>query len=94
MKRDTSDVPIPARAIAFRVIDGNALLLDPNDDRILYMNDVGTFVWQRIAERGHSVEAIWRAVFEAFEVDEETARADVLEFVETLEMGRFVEFRD
>lgn len=76
---------VPGRRVASRIIEGQALLLDPGVDELQRLNPVGTFVWQLITERKHTREAMLVRVIEEFEVAEAQAAADLDEFLTELE---------
>jgi hypothetical protein len=59
-------------------------------DAIFNLNAVGAFIWERLDGRT-SGEAVVLALVEAFDVDEERARADYLSFVAQLEGLQAVE---
>ena len=54
---------------------------------LFILNEVGAFLWDRL-ESAESDEWLLEALLEEYEVDEETARKDVREFLDKLrEMG-------
>lgn len=65
----------------------NALLIHPHADEIKLTNEVGTLVWRLVCEERHTAQAIAAAVSAEFEVDGETARADVASFLDELARG-------
>ena len=51
---------------------------------IINLNDTGAFLWERL-ERGATEDELVQAILESYtDVDEETARSSVREFVDTL----------
>ena len=50
---------------------------------IITINEVGAFIWNKIKENA-DFEAVVRAVLEEYNIDEETARNDCKEFVDSL----------
>ncbi|MEE2788680.1 MAG: PqqD family protein [Myxococcota bacterium] len=77
-------VVVPHARVASRVVAGQALILDPRNDALQRLNEVGSFVWSKIAERSHTFEAIANLMAEEFESDAETIRADLRIFAEEL----------
>lgn len=69
---------------AGRVLDGEAVVVTPADSRMHTMNEVGTWLWTH-ADGSRSVDQLAEALVEDFEVDLETARRDLVAFVEDLE---------
>ena len=74
---DAGAVIRPHPRIAARIVAERALILDPRTDALQRLNDTGSFIWARIAERRHDRDAILEAVLAEFEVDAATAAADL-----------------
>ena len=74
----------PSRRIASRLIQGQALILDPSTDALQRLNEVGSFIWARITERRHTTDAIRDAMIAEFDVDEAQAAQDLSTFLEKL----------
>lgn len=69
--------------IAARVIEGTAFVVAIDQQALIELNEVGTFVWESLrAPMSH--EALTEAVVAHFEVDEETALRDVSTFLDVL----------
>ncbi len=64
-----------------RTIDGEAIVITPEDSTLHTLNDTATFIWDR-ADGTRTLDAIVVEMLEEFEVDEETLRADALVFVD------------
>jgi hypothetical protein len=71
-----------ARGVAWRVLDGSAVLVAPSSPNIHKLNDVGTLVWT-LAD-GRELDAIVEAVVNEFEVSRTQATVDVDRFVQDL----------
>ena len=69
--------------VAWRVLDGAAVLVAPSSPSIQTLNEVGTLIWQ-LAD-GRPVAEIVDAVVNEFEVERIQASADVESFVRDLE---------
>lgn len=69
--------------VAWRVLDGAAVLVAPSSPSIQTLNEVGTLIWQ-LAD-GRPVAEIVDAVVNEFEVERTQASADVERFVQDLE---------
>jgi hypothetical protein len=68
--------------VAARVVDGKAVVVVIDAQKLHVLNAVGTRVWE-LAD-GRTVGAIAQAITREFAVDETRARSDVLRFVEEL----------
>jgi hypothetical protein len=86
-------IPVPGRRVASRVIDGQALLLDPGHDELQRLNPVGSFLWGLIKERRHDVAALHTALVEAFEVEPSLADTDLHEFLNDLEARGLIDYQ-
>jgi hypothetical protein len=68
---------------AWRVYDGEAVIVSPEDSTLHTLNPVGTLIWEA-ADGRTALQAIIGRVCEAFEVDRATAARDATIFVEQL----------
>ena len=66
-----------------RTIDGYAVIMDPQEGKILTLNEVGTRIWE-LAEVHSTKEDIVAAICREFQIDREQAAADMEEFSQTL----------
>jgi methyltransferase-like protein len=73
--------------IAWREIDGEAVLVNVRRDEVMHLNPVAAFLWS-LLDGERSLAEVARAVTEEFEVEAATAEADALSFAgELLERG-------
>jgi len=79
-----SDKPAQNLETAARKIDDLFYVMHPDTSELHNFNDVGTRIWELI-DGERSVEDIVGVVTEEYEVDEATARTDVLEFLAALQ---------
>jgi hypothetical protein len=68
---------------AWRVYEGEAVIVSPEDSMLHTLNAVGTFIWEA-ADGRTALEAIVARMVDAFEVDHATAARDAEAFVEEL----------
>ena len=61
--------------------DGRMTVKDTASNWFYPLNDVATIVWD-LLDGGHTIADITAAVCAEFDIDEETARADIDDFVE------------
>lgn len=70
-----------------RKINGEVVLLTPEESKVHVLDDVGSRVWELCAESA-SVSSIVDEITAEYEVERETARDDVIKFVgELLDLG-------
>jgi coenzyme PQQ synthesis protein D (PqqD) len=77
------DFPEQNPRAAWRVYDGEAVIVSPEDSTLHTLNPVGTLIWEA-ADGRTALGAIIGRVCEAFEVDRATAARDTAIFVEQL----------
>lgn len=76
-----NEYPIPNNdRIAYRIIDGEAVIIDLKDNTLNILNPVSTFIWERL-EGQTQLKEIVRALTEEFDVDYKTAEKDCFEFI-------------
>jgi hypothetical protein len=68
---------------AWRVYEGEAVIVSPEDSTLHTLNPVGTLIWEA-ADGRTALDLIVGRVCEAFEVDRPTAARDAAVFVEAL----------
>lgn len=76
---------LPARnpLAAWRVYDGQAVILCPDDGTLSTLNPVGTLIWEA-ADGQTPLESIVARICDAFDVAPERAAADARAFVDRL----------
>lgn len=72
-----------AKDAAWRVVDGEAVIVSPKDSNVTILNETGTFIWKLI-DGSFGIEQIATALAEEFEVPPEQANKDVNEFIEDM----------
>ena len=77
-------IPVPARAVASRLIQGTATLLHASRDEVERLNSVGSFIWEKLLEKQHDEAALSQAIVAEFEVDDATARVVLEAFLQSL----------
>jgi hypothetical protein len=79
-----SYIPKVSDSIISSQLGDEAVILDHEKGEYFGVNSVASYIWEKIQEGGHSVEAIQAAVEEEFEVDTETAGTDLQAFLDQL----------
>lgn len=72
--------PTRSPRMAWRVYDGEAVILCPDDSMLNTLNAVGTLIWES-SDGQTRLGAIVARVCEEFEVDPERAERDTLAFI-------------
>lgn len=70
--------------VAWRVIGGEAVLLDNRRGEVNVLNGVGAVVWERLDGGEGAFDAALQAVVGRYQVPEEEARRDIDAFVDQL----------
>jgi hypothetical protein len=83
MKLGPTTVVHQASRIASRVIEGQAVVIVMDEQKLHTLNDVGTFVWTQAEERVRVSELAAKVATE-YEVTSEQALTDVLAFTDEL----------
>lgn len=74
---------VRSNGLVSRIIDGEAFLMTEDGKKVHMINKVGTLIWE-CADGSMPVEGIIAKILERFDIDEEAARSDCLEFIHEL----------
>ena len=74
--------------VAWQTVDGQGVVMDLVNGRVLGLNAVGSLVWSLLPD--HDEPAIVDAVCGRFEVDADQARRDLREFLDALRSKQLV----
>jgi len=93
-KSDKKDELLKAFAVqnpetAWRLIEGQAAIVTPEDGVLRLLNSVGTFIWTRI-EKPVSLSNLIKAVMRKFDVTEDRAKKDIIGFIKRLESSKML----
>lgn len=80
---------IPKETI-FRVIDGETVIVKPQDSSMLLLNETGTFIFKRLLGDGLSFEELLKEISKTFEISEARARDDLRAFIKRLKKENIV----
>jgi len=83
------EFPMRDDRTAWRVIDGEAVILSIEDKFIRSLNPVGTRVWE-LLDGTKTVDDIAEIVSSEFEVGTNQARQDILDFIEELAQKKII----
>jgi hypothetical protein len=73
-----------ADKVAWRVVDGDAVIVHADSSAYYGLNSTGTFIWEAIATAPLAVEEIAARLSARYGLERETVRADVDAFVASL----------
>lgn len=76
-------------SVLWRELDGEAILLSPQEGCSYNLNPVGTLIWKLLDGR-HSTEDIVTAICEAYEVEPEQADQDLAQLLDALLSNKLV----
>jgi len=75
--------PIREETVISRVVNGEAVLVIPQEGQVKVLNEVGSRIWA-LADGTRSVRQIAKVICEEYDVDEEQSENDVRVFFEQL----------
>jgi hypothetical protein len=87
----SNSIPAPNPNVVGRMVDGEAVLVLPDQGQVKVLNPVGARIWS-LADGSRSIAQIAQVICDEYEVDPEQAQADVLEFFARLEDKGVVSF--
>ena len=76
-----------------RTIEGEAIVITPDDSRMHNLNPTATFIWDR-ADGAQTLEQIFQAMHNEFEVSENELRNDILAFVKESQTKGMIDIFD
>ncbi|MCK4936453.1 MAG: PqqD family protein [Elusimicrobiales bacterium] len=77
------------KKIPYRIIEGEAVLVDVDRGEVIHLNSVGAGIWDFIGEKT-KIGDIANHICEKFDIENDAAAIDVLEFVSSLNEKGFV----
>ena len=69
--------------VPWRVIEGEAILVDVGKGEVIHCNEVGASIWNFL-EGKKTIEEITQHICNTFEIDKDTAQRDTFEFIQEL----------
>ena len=72
-----------SKNVPWRIIEGEAILVNVNSSDIVHLNETGAEIW-RIIDGKTSISKIIEHISSVFEVNKEVAKTDVLKLLEDL----------
>lgn len=81
------------KSVAYRVIDGQAILVDTGTNKMMMLNETGSHVWQGIHD-GKTIGEMTDSIVQNYAIDDEAAKADVTGFVQLMLNKNLVELSE
>jgi hypothetical protein len=78
------------KSVAFRIICDEGFVVETKEQLLHQLNPTGAYLWQLIMD-GVPSQELARRLTEHFDIDEQTAHADVEEFIHQLRRHRLIE---
>jgi len=85
--------PYPNKSVIGRVVDGEAVLVLPQEGQVKVLNEVAARIWA-LTDGTHTGRDIANIVLSEYQVDSSEINSDVLDFLEALQKIGIVEFHD
>ena len=80
--------------VTYEVVDGQAVLVDPNGRELLTLNEVGTVVWQALDGTTEPAEIVHGLSAQFPDVDVAAIERDVAAFLDELRSSGLLEAED
>ncbi len=79
--------------VAFRIVKGEAVMLNPIDNQIHLLNETATYIWLEL-EKKHDIKDLLEAICEEFEVERQAAQDDLLRYIDGLNQKGLIEIEN
>lgn len=87
-----NNIPVRNEEFIWRNLEGDVVLLNPNDGKYFSMNSVGCSFYEKI-DGTKTVDDITGLLLEEFEIDRETLKRDLDELVNSLVQKNIVSLK-
>lgn len=78
-----NSIPAPNPSVVGRMVDGEAVLVLPDQGQVKVLNQVGARFWS-LADGSRTIAQIAQAICDEYDIDLARAEADALEFFTSL----------
>ena len=89
MELNTAVSPEKKKEIAWRIVDEEAVLVLPDENKVKILNRTGTFIWELIDGKT-TVGEIAGRIHDRYHVDPRTSLQHTLEFMEQLKTNNLI----
>jgi len=89
---DLNKKVIFADSVFAQKVDGEMVLLDMNSENYFGLDAVGTDIWQAMQEND-TLQEVLGVLLEAYDVEEEVLKKDLVAFIEKLQENGLVEVK-
>lgn len=74
----------------WQTINGETIIVDPNNQNSFELNEVGSFIWKRLDGKT-SLKNICLQLSQEYDVDPETIQGDLAELVQAMESSQLIQ---
>jgi len=82
-RQESRGIPVIPDGIVFRIIEGEAVVINPRNKMIYVLNHTGAFAWQKVDGK-NNVKEIAQMIGEEYRIDGTEAEKDLRELFEGL----------
>lgn len=75
--------------LAYRIIDGEVVIIDLKDNKLHVLNPVATFIWEHL-DGQTQIKDIVKKISKEFDVDSDTAERDCIDVISDLKKKNLV----
>ncbi|MDI6732517.1 MAG: PqqD family protein [Planctomycetota bacterium] len=70
----------------FQEIENEIFIVDPKNRVLHQLNEVGAYIWEKLKQKGggRKVSDIINSITDEYDIDKQTARYDVIQFLNTI----------
>ena len=88
-----SKYALKSHETASRVIDGEAVIITPQNNEVKVLNEVGSRIWE-LLDGTRNIDQLAAVIAEEFDVTIETALQDITLFIEELDSRNMIILQD
>ena len=82
---------VARRSLPWQKIENQVVIIHPETQEALELNEVATHIWECIGDDGASISEILNNLMEEFEVNEGEAHSDLRNFVDVMKDKKLLE---
>ena len=82
---------IIAKKHPWRIIEGEAIIVDVRKSKIIHFNDIGTFIWKYLMKR-RNIKDVISKISKEYKIQSSSIKKDITEFIGKLIKRGLVEY--